>query len=169
MMKSKFLISVGLAATLLSGCVTDYAANPKQSTGTILGAGLGGWAGSKVGGGKGQMAAVALGALAGAFLGGNVGQSLDRADRAYMGQAQEKAHQAPVGERISWNNPDSGHRGSVTPKRDGYDRVSKSYCREYETTIYIDGQRETGYGTACRRADGTWEIRNDKSQTHAAL
>ena len=29
-------------------------------------------------------------------------------------------------------------------------------CREYTHTVYIDGQPQTGRGTACRNPDGSW-------------
>jgi|SaaInl4_150m_RNA_FD_contig_21_1787033_length_842_multi_5_in_0_out_0_2 surface antigen len=158
-MKFKILMSAALAMIVLSGCVTNPETQPKQSLGTLLGAGIGGLAGSQLGHGKGKLVGVAIGALAGAYIGSSIGESLDRADRVYMNQAQDSAHAAPVGRRISWNNPDNGHAGSVTPKRDGYDRISGDYCREYETTIFVDGREETVLGTACQKPDGSWVIK----------
>ena len=35
-----------------------------------------------------------------------------------------------------------------------------SYCREFTTTIVIDGAPQQAYGTACRHADGTWKLVN---------
>ena len=32
------------------------------------------------------------------------------------------------------------------------------YCREYTQVFEIGGEREEGYGTACRQPDGTWQI-----------
>lgn len=32
------------------------------------------------------------------------------------------------------------------------------YCREYQTTVVINGQSQPSYGTACRQPDGTWQI-----------
>ena len=111
-----------------------------------------------MGRGKGQLVAVAMGTIAGAMIGNSIGQSLDRADRAQLYHAQTVAHSAPMGRSVEWSNPDSGNHGSVTPTRDGYDRISGDYCREYETTIWVNGREETGYGTACQKTDGTWEI-----------
>lgn len=31
-------------------------------------------------------------------------------------------------------------------------------CKTYSKTIWIDGQRETGYGKACEQHDGAWKI-----------
>jgi surface antigen len=68
-----------------------------------------------------------------------------------------EAHQAPLGETIVWNNPDSGRSGTVTPVRDG-SSSSGLYCREFQQTITVSGRTETAYGTACRQPDGTWKI-----------
>ena len=31
------------------------------------------------------------------------------------------------------------------------------YCREYTTTVVIDGRTERAHGTACRQPDGIWQ------------
>ena len=79
-----------VAAGLLGACVSNgqNGYGMKQGAGTLLGAGLGGLAGSKFGGGKGQLAMVAAGTLLGGFLGNEIGASLDRADQAYLSRAQ---------------------------------------------------------------------------------
>ncbi len=129
----------------------------KQTVGAASGAVVGGLLGSKVGGGSGQLWATGAGALLGTLLGSEIGASLDRADRTYLAQANSAALEAPVGERISWNNPQSGNYGYVEPTRNGSDSAGR-YCREYQQTIYVGGQQETGVGTACQRSDGTWEL-----------
>ena len=91
------------------------------------------------------------------MVGSELGRSLDRADMVFAQQANTRAHTAPVGESIAWNNPDTGNSGSVTPVRDGQDAAG-SYCREYEQTIYVGGQQETGTGIACKQPDGRWKI-----------
>lgn len=40
----------------------------------------------------------------------------------------------------------------------------KQQCREFTKDIYIDGRRESGYGTACLQADGSWQIVSDAPQ-----
>ena len=44
---------------------------------------------------------------------------MDDVDRLKANEAVNKAHSAPLGETIAWNNPDSGNSGKVTPLRDG--------------------------------------------------
>ncbi len=144
-----------VAASLLTACA-DMGA--KQTGGSVLGGVGGAVAGAQFGKGKGQLAATALGAVLGAFIGSEVGKSLDRADQMAMTRASESAHTAPVGQAISWNNPESGNHGSITPVRDGTDRASGAYCREYQTTVVVDGKTEKAFGQACRQPDGTWKV-----------
>lgn len=152
---AKKVLPVALAAALLGGCVSDM--GTKQTGGAVLGGVAGGLLGSNVGSGKGRLAATAAGALLGAMAGSEVGKSLDRADRTYMQQAEASAYGAPVGQRIQWNNPESGNYGYYVPTRDGRDQ-SGAYCREFQQTIVVGGQTQSGFGTACQQPDGTWKI-----------
>ncbi|KJS45883.1 MAG: membrane protein [Rhodospirillaceae bacterium BRH_c57] len=152
-------VGLGLAAMTTLGACESIQGAPKATAGTVLG-GIGGAViGSQFGGGSGQIAATAAGTLLGAFVGSEIGKSLDRADRDAISTAQQQAYAAPVGQTIAWNNPDSGNRGTITPVRDGYAQ-SGSYCREYRTTVTIDGRREEALGTACQQPDGTWRVVN---------
>jgi len=149
-----FMLATGLA---LTGCNTTQGWGQKQTIGTGAGAVAGGLLGSQVGSGSGRLWATGAGVLLGALVGSEVGSSLDRADRMYMQQAQTRAHTAPVGETIAWNNPESGNRGTYTVARDGTSTTGR-YCREYQQTVYVGGKQESAYGTACQQPDGTWEI-----------
>lgn len=142
------------AALALAGCQ----AGPRQATGTLVGAGLGGLVGSHFGHGSGRLAATAIGTFAGAVIGSEIGRSMDRADRAYYQNAAARAQSAPVGETITWNNPESGNHGSITPTREGVHRETGAYCREYQQEIVVGGRVERGYGQACRQPDGSWKI-----------
>lgn len=148
-----------VATLLLSGCAgSDYGS--KQTVGTLAGAGAGGLLGAQIGDGKGQLAATAAGTLLGAFLGNEVGRSLDRADRMYAGEAQYEALEyVPSGHSTSWQNPDSGHYGTVVPTRT-YETSSGSYCREFQHGATVGGRTEWVYGTACRTPDGQWRVVN---------
>ena len=72
-------------------------------------------------------------------------------------QAQQKAQYTPMNETVTWQNPDSGNYGTVTPVREGT-TASGAYCREFQQTITVGGKTEEGYGTACRQPDGSWKI-----------
>jgi surface antigen len=154
----RLISTLFVSAALLSACADGGGPQlNKQTGGAVLGAIGGGLLGAQFGRGSGTLAATAIGTLLGGYLGSEMGKSLDRADQAAARQAEERAHSAPIGQAISWNNPESGHSGSVTPTRDGRD-ASGAYCREYQTTIRVDGREENAYGTACRQADGTWKV-----------
>jgi surface antigen len=154
-MRNKLLI-LTLISLLITGCANM---GDKQVLGGAIGAAGGGLLGSQIGGGSGQLAAVAAGTLLGALIGGSVGQSMDELDRLKAAQAYQTAYQAPLGEQINWNNNQSGHYGSVTPVRDGYTSTGL-YCREFSQEIYIGGRSDQAYGTACREPNGSWRIVN---------
>ncbi len=143
----------------LSGCETLQGTGNKQLIGAGSGAVLGGLLGSKVGNGSGQLWATGAGAIVGALVGSEIGKSLDKVDRMEMSNAVAEAQTAPIGEPISWNNPESGNYGEVVATKDGYS-ASGSYCREFQQTVYIGGKEEAAYGTACQQPDGSWQIVN---------
>ena len=153
----KGILSVLLVLAVTVGCQT-LQDSPKQTVGTLIGAGLGALTGSQIGGGKGQLAAVAIGALGGAYLGSELGASLDRADKLYAQRnAQDSLEYSKTGNALAWKNPDSGHSGTFTPTRT-FQTAAGISCRDFETMIYVDGKEEAGTGRACRQPDGTWKI-----------
>lgn len=149
--------AIALSALLLLAACENGNHETKQTAGTILGGIAGAVAGSQIGGGKGRLAAVAAGALLGGFLGNQIGSDLDEVDRQRANSAMNRAQTAPVGQTITWNNPNSGNSGSVTPVREGKS-ASGDYCREFQQTVIIGGKSENAYGTACRQPDGSWKI-----------
>jgi surface antigen len=158
-MSGKSLIVVGTLAVALSvgGCALDPQGAPKQTVGTLGGAVAGGLLGAQVGGGRGQLIATATGAVLGAWLGSEIGSSLDRADQLHAERATYQAlEHNPSNQPARWENPDSGHYGTVTPVRT-YETAGRT-CREFEHDVWIDGRREIAYGQACRDPDGRWQI-----------
>ena len=159
-MKMVRMAVIGCITLGLAACGDTQAGN-KQVLGTLAGAALGGLAGSQIGSGKGKMAAVGVGVLLGALAGGEIGKSLDRADRLMMKQTTQRAlERQPSGSVSAWQNPDSGHSGTVTP-RPAFQNTAGQYCREYQQTVTVGGQSQDAYGTACRQPDGTWKIVNN--------
>ena len=120
--------------------------------GAILGGTVGAAAGSRIGKGDGRILATVGGAIIGVLVGGNIGRAMDQVDQNCVGQVLERA---PTGKTVIWKNPDQGEY-RVTPTRT-YQTNNGSYCREYQTKIYIGGKLENAHGTACRQADGTWK------------
>lgn len=157
-MKKAILSLAVVSALALGACENTVGGmGTKQAVGTGGGAILGGLAGSQIGSGSGRMWATGAGVLLGALVGSEIGSSLDNADKAMAQQANQRALSSPIGQQISWNNPNSGNYGYVTPVNQGRDS-SGNYCREYEQTIYVGGQAQTGRGTACQQSDGSWKI-----------
>lgn len=109
---------IASVALVLSVCACGSGFGPKQTVGTLAGAGLGGLAGASLFDGKGQLAATAVGTLLGAYLGNEAGKSLDRADEVYARDTASLPAYPPAGAR-PWRDPDtSTYRGSyraVTP------------------------------------------------------
>jgi hypothetical protein len=46
----------------------------------------------------------------------------------------------------------------VSPLMFAGNAEASGYCREYQKSIYVGGDRESGYGTACLQPDGSWMI-----------
>ena len=159
-MKKTTMALMMVAALGMAGCESMNNVGTKQAIGGVSGAALGGLAGSQIGGGSGRLWATGAGVLIGALIGSEIGNSLDNADRAMANQANQRALNSPIGEQITWNNPDSGNYGTVVPVRDGRSATG-SYCREYTQTINVGGRSERAYGTACRQPDGSWQIVNN--------
>lgn len=150
------LVAIGAVTVPLAACGTMEGLGTKQIFGGVGGAALGGLAGAQFGQGQGKLIATAAGAVVGLLIGSEIGSSLDKADRLYAQQAEVKAHTAPVGQTVVWDNPQSGHRGTITPTRQGRNNNGQ-VCREYTSTVTIGGKTEQLVGVACRRQDGSWE------------
>ena len=149
----KVLIITLVAVFAISGCDT---LKTKEGQGAALGGLAGAAIGSQIGHGWGTALAVGAGVVGGAMLGGNVGRKMDQSDKYEQQQAAARAFEsAPSGQSVAWKNPDSGYYGNVTPTHT-YQRSDGSYCREFASTVVIEGQTETVHGTACRRSDGNW-------------
>jgi len=156
-------IAIMVTATMLTACtepngapgrgIENGGALSKTDVGTAVGAIGGGVIGSTIGGGAGKVAAVIGGTLLGGILGNAVGRSLDNADMASYEQASQNAME--TGHTRKWRNGDNS--GTIVPHKRYTDDEGR-YCREYSQTIYVGNERHTGYGTACRRDDGTWRI-----------
>lgn len=156
-MRNKAVAGFMVAAVLaVSGCAQN-GMGQKETVGTLGGAALGGLLGSQIGGGTGKLVATGLGVFLGGLAGREIGRSLDRADQIAATQAYSRAQTAPIGETIAWNNPESGHRGTYTPVREGTSSSGR-YCREFQQTVTVGGKTEQAYGTACRQPDGSWQI-----------
>ena len=151
-MKKLILVCL-VSLPLISGCAS------KMQTGTALGALTGGALAYGLGqdSSKKELWTV-LGIGLGAMIGQSIGQQLDERDQYLMAQTFEfTMEKAPTNHRSQWENPDTGHGGTVTPTNT-FQTTEGTPCREFTTTVSIGGHTEEAYGTACRQADGSWKI-----------
>ena len=127
----------------------------KRMMSQLLGAAIGGLIGSKIGDGKGQMAATAAGTLIGYMLAGKLMEYMDNSDRQRTYQTLESVQDNHT---VAWQNPNTLTDYEVTPIN-AY-KVNDQDCREYITRATIDDHSEEIKGTACRQANGNWQIQN---------
>jgi len=146
-------ISVIAIAAVLS--VSTVGCSSKQESGALIGAVTGAIVGNQVGAGTGRVLATAAGAVVGGIVGSEIGRSLDEADRQRAAAAEYYAlEEEDIGGKRRWKSEESGHRGEVVVTREF--RRNGRLCRDYEHTIYIDGEPDTIRGTSCKGEDGRW-------------
>lgn len=148
-------VSLMSALAFGSGCASqeEEPLLDESEAGQILGGVAGAAAGSQVGEGSGQTVATVAGALIGAVVGERLGARMEEDDRRYTAQVLEENR---TGETASWENPDTGNEFEVTPVETFED--SGRPCREFEFRVETDNGSDVEERTACREADGTWEI-----------
>lgn len=152
---SKVLVWVILLAFVLASLGCGANLGPKAKVGGLGGGAAGGLLAAAAGA---SPAGIAGGVILGGLIGGAIGDRMDAADRREAAETAQRAMEtAPAGTSVAWNNPDSGNSGTVSPTRT-YQSESGQYCREYHSTVTIDGEENKSYGTACRQPDGTWKI-----------
>lgn len=152
------ILLVSLPVTLYAECDPNSNTSGEQVVGALLGAAVGGLVGSQIGGGSGKKVAIGAGVLAGGLLGHQIATKMSCKDLEYHNKTtQNSLENKPVGTSSSWQNPDSGHSGTVTPTKT-YVAENGKPCREFTQTITVEGQIEEIQATACRQDDGTWQI-----------
>lgn len=154
----KSVVALLATGVLLAACQNQ--GNPwgtGETFGTVGGAAAGGLIGNQIGRGAGNAGATLAGVLLGGFIGNQLGGMIDDQDRSRASAAAQRAYTAPIGQQITWNNPQTGNSGTVTPVKDGY-ASNGEYCREFQQTITVGGQQKQAYGKACQQPDGSWKI-----------
>ncbi len=162
MKKLTATVLVAIFSLGLAGCRADGTMD-KQTGGAIIGGIAGGLIGSKLGKGRGRSVATFTGAVLGTLVGSSIGRQLDERDRLLMSRSTQKSlERGKTNVASTWVNPDTGNRGTITPRRTyRVQRGSTSrYCREFQQTITVGGKTERAYGRACRQPDGSWKIVN---------
>lgn len=150
-MVAKRLTAAVLTAALLSACSTTGKETASNTARPVYGD-----ISSDRGGGNAKLAATGTGTLVGAFLAKD-SDSLAKSDIAKRDEAARGAYAAPIGEKVTWTNAESGHSGSVISIRDGWNNAGE-YCREFRQEIGLRDRTLLSYGTACKRSDGSWSV-----------
>lgn len=144
------------ACTLTSTSPSEQ--GPKQAVGTVTGMVLGGKIAKDLteDSSKSNLWTLA-GVTLGAFIGNEIGASMDKTDILMAQNARNFAlENNRVNSQAAWKNPDSGNSGIIYPTKT-YARGDQP-CREFTQEINIGGTIQTGYGKACRMADGSWQL-----------
>jgi surface antigen len=141
----------------LSACADDGTIR-KRDVGMVAGGAGGAIAGQAIGGNDptARTLGTIAGVIVGAAVGGYLGSVWDDYDRKKAAQALETGRDR---QPVAWRNPNTSAETTVTPVKTYYE-PGGTPCREFTQTIYIDGKKEVGRGTACRQPDGTWRITN---------
>jgi surface antigen len=83
------------------------------------------------------------------------GSLTDRDVALAAGLLQDTLEGAPDGAARSWANPESGHRGTITPTRT-YLSAAGSFCRDYREELTLGSQSGRFYHSACRDDAAGW-------------
>lgn len=142
---------IGMLSVSMVGCAVESGRSEQMST--IAGGALGSVLGHQFGSGKGRAAATIAGALIGGYLAGNAGRTMDDVNRMKVAKALETTR---TNHTKSWIDPDSQAEYAVTPTRTYHKH--KMPCREFTTSILMDGRLQTAKGVACRDRNGNWRI-----------
>ena len=156
----KITTAAAVSALLLSACAEN--GDDKQlaeAIGGVVGAIVGNIVGSKVGDGAGQQIASGVGTVVGLYVGRAIARELTEQDRDLaQDAADESMENDETGDTTGWSNPDSGNSGTVTPTSEPYETVQNEECRDFESTVTVEGETEVARGRACRQEDGSWQI-----------
>lgn len=165
-------VAVLLAATTLT-VPSPARADGNAAVGTIFGGVVGGLIGNSLGHGRDRGIATAGGAVLGAMVGNSIGRSADARSYGYGGYGGGYGYSGGYGYRAGYGGYDDddededGPRAYYAPPPVAYAPAyaepryapvaQQGYCREYSTTIVVDGRTQPAYGTACLQPDGTWQ------------
>jgi len=143
LMLNRQWIATFLGATVvLGGCAEQPS---RETLGTAGGAVVGGLLGREV---LDSDTGTLIGAVVGAVAGR---QLLEQYDRRQAATALEQ------NQPTRWSNPNTNADYTFTPT-DTYSGPDNRLCRQYRTTISVEGEQQVATGTACRRTDGSWEV-----------
>ena len=143
---------LSILTILFMFALTSCADMNKAQTGAVGGAAGGALIGQAIGH---NTEATLIGAAVGTALGYMVGNEMDKYDRQQLNHTYERGMS---NQTSSWVNPDNGNQYRVTPQPAYTKSSSNQVCRQAEIDATIDGKHEKTYTTACRDANGRWQL-----------
>lgn len=158
-------LSITVAACVaLTACAGGNEPTGRQ-VGTVAGAAIGVLVGSQIGSGVGRAAAIVGLAVLGGWLGGELGEGLSTEDKQQAGTTtQEALANNRAGQASAWSNPSTGASGQVTPGpvyKPKTGAHAGKQCRQIDVVAKpANGEVNRGKRTACRNANGEWEVLN---------
>ena len=135
---------------LLTSCADSQYSKGQQ--GAAGGAAYGALVGQMIGH---NTEATLIGMAIGTLIGYIVGNEMDKYDREQLNHVYERG---VSGSSTSWINPDTGNQYNVTPEPAYSNPQIDQPCRRAEIIAIIDGKQEKTYTTACRDANGQWQL-----------
>ena len=129
-----------------------------ETLGGVVGGVLGGIIGSKTGKGAGKSAAIIIGATLGSMWGQDIAKGMSNVDKLFHERTtKDTLEYGDPDQQVSWTNPDSGNSGTVAAG-ETYQNDAGEDCRQFETTVQVEGDERAAQGTACRMPDGSWQV-----------
>jgi surface antigen len=160
-MKTRYIflcVVLGVINSCTLTSTTSDQQGPKQAVGTVTGMLIGGKIAKDLTEDSSKRNIWTLaGVTLGAFLGNEIGASMDKTDILMAQNARNYSlENNKVNSQAAWKNPDSGNSGLIYPTKTY--SLGDQPCREFTQEINIGGEIQTGYGKACRMADGSWKL-----------
>ncbi|GAB4333362.1 MAG: RT0821/Lpp0805 family surface protein [Desulfobulbaceae bacterium] len=149
-MKNATIVIALSLAFLLTSCAQSQLTKGQQ--GAVGGAAAGALVGQIIGH---NTEATLIGMAVGTMLGYIVGNEMDKYDREQLNHVYERG---VSGTPSAWVNPDTGNRYTVTPQPAYSNPATEQPCRKAEIIAVIDGKEQKTYATACRDANGQWQL-----------
>lgn len=125
----------------------------REQVGTVLGAVAGGAIGAAVSDREHRLIAVLAGAAIGGIIGKEIGEDMDRDDRACFGHSLELLAD---GRQVRWDGARRGMTYQLTPAR-RFERDGLT-CRHFLLVREYGGHRVSRSGAACRYSDDEWRL-----------
>jgi len=150
--KFLFPLSLLLILAMAGPMAKPVRAGQNEALGTLLGAGVGGFAGNQFGHGSGRVAATTGGVIFGGLAGNAVGHGMDQAERPSLSYAQPYYPSQPV-----YYSYVPNYVAPEAPPAELINETPGDYCREYSELVHVGNEFRESYGTACLQPDGSWK------------